>query len=724
MTKQIYLALAIHNHQPVGNFPWVFEQAYHDAYLPMLELLEKHPGIRLSLHYTGPLLDWLRANQPDFIPRIASLVKRGQVEMMGGGYYEPILPSTPDADKMGQLQMMSRAVAQEFGYRVKGMWLAERVWEPHLPRFVAQAGIHWTVVDDTHFKMVGLKDEDLFGYYVTEEEGLTLKIFGTSKRLRYLIPWGTVEGVISYLQGEADESGSRVAVMGDDGEKFGSWPGTYAHCWQEGWMAEFFARVEENSDWLHLIPLGDYAERFPAIGRIYLPTASYAEMLEWALPAQESYEFARLFHRLEEEKKTEITRFMRGGFWRHYLVKYPEINNMHKKMLLVSAKAHQAWEKSASSSENARLAERALDELWQGQCNCPYWHGVFGGIYMTDIRAATYQHLIASEALADRVAKGDRPWASWQVTDFDRDSLDEILLETNTMNLYFDPAEGGGLLEWDFRPRPFNLTSTLARRPEAYHQTLIEWEAKQRESSDTKDTRVKTIHEIVQAKEKGLDRYLHYDWHRRLSLLDHFLPSTATLEEFYASKYQELGDFINQPYVHAIQQVGDELRLTLRREGHLWVDSERQPLSIEKVISIEADSGRFQVLYQLHNPGSQAIGVVFGVEMSFNLLGGGGNSAAFYQVPGRELEDQHLDSKGGLDGVSEIRLGNQHLGLLLEAAWSQSAGLWRFPIETISNSEAGFERVYQGSCLLPHWHLSLAPGQTWRTQITLSVSPL
>lgn len=62
--NKIYLSLAIHNHQPVGNFDFVFEEAYTKAYEPMIALLEKHPGVRLALHYSGPLRDWLKAHQP------------------------------------------------------------------------------------------------------------------------------------------------------------------------------------------------------------------------------------------------------------------------------------------------------------------------------------------------------------------------------------------------------------------------------------------------------------------------------------------------------------------------------------------------------------------------------------------------------------------------------------------------------------------------------------
>ena len=84
-TNSIHLVLLLHNHQPVGNFPWVFQQVYEEAYLPLIQALERHPKVRLSLHYTGSLLDWLEEAHPEFIECIAKLVQRNQVEMVSGG---------------------------------------------------------------------------------------------------------------------------------------------------------------------------------------------------------------------------------------------------------------------------------------------------------------------------------------------------------------------------------------------------------------------------------------------------------------------------------------------------------------------------------------------------------------------------------------------------------------------------------------------------------------
>src|SRR2546429_4724980 len=273
-TPSISFGLLLHNHQPVGNFPWVFQKVYQEAYLPMLEALERHPKIRLSLHYTGSLLDWLEEVHPEFLERIAALAKRDQVEIVSGGYYEPILPSIPDDDKIAQIRRLTDRLSRDFGVNASGMWIAERVWEPSLPRLIRNAGIEWTILDDVHFKNVGLEDKDLHGYYATEDQSSALKVYATSKKLRYTIPWHPVSETIEALRSLATLDGKRIVVMGDDGEKFGSWPGTSDHCWgstkQKGWVDQFFTALEEHRDWIHMTQLGEHARNYPALGRIYI----------------------------------------------------------------------------------------------------------------------------------------------------------------------------------------------------------------------------------------------------------------------------------------------------------------------------------------------------------------------------------------------------------------------------------------------------------------------
>jgi alpha-amylase len=120
MTARISLALILHNHQPVGNFGWVIGEVYERAYEPMVGALERHPGVRLALHYTAPLLEWLDANKPEFLDRLRALVARGQVEIVGGAHFEPILAALPDRDRVGQLARMRSDLERRFGTVPRG----------------------------------------------------------------------------------------------------------------------------------------------------------------------------------------------------------------------------------------------------------------------------------------------------------------------------------------------------------------------------------------------------------------------------------------------------------------------------------------------------------------------------------------------------------------------------------------------------------------------------
>ncbi len=724
-SASIHLGLVIHNHQPVGNFPWVFEQVYEESYLPMIKALEQHSQVRLSLHYTGSLLDWFHEVHPEFVKRIANLVRRNQVELVSGGYYEPILPSIPDRDKIAQIRRLNEQLFRDFGVNASGMWIAERVWEPGLPRLIREAGIEWTILDDVHFKNVGLEEKDLYGYYATEDQSSVLKVYATSKTMRYTIPWRPVSETIEALRSLATLDGKRIAVMGDDGEKFGTWPGTNDYCWgtteQKGWVDEFFTTLEEQNDWIHMIPLGEYARNNPALGRIYIPTSSYIEMTEWALPPKKSYLFGKLVHQLEEEHRDDILQFMRGGFWRSFLVRYPEVNNQHKKMLRVHDAVY-----AAGATEEAGLVQ-----LWKAQANDTYWHGLFGGIYMNHVRSAIYHHLIKAENAADRIRFGNGQWQHYEFTDFDRDSQNELIIESDQQNIYIDPQRGGTLFEWDVRRSMHNMLSVMSRHEEGYHRTLREFELERRKreafaaqqsavtSSNGDTTQPVSPHTSVRTKEPGLDRYLVVDRYRRNSLVDHFLPPATTLADFALLDFEEIGNFIELPYETLVQKTSEGIRVKLSRDGHVRRPGALGPLQVylSKTLFVPVGEEKLVVEYFIENRSQALLQTRFASEWNFNFLGGGGNDQAYYHVDGQELENEHFDSTDEVDQISNFTIGNLWIQQALTFTLSESATLWRYSIDTVTGSEAGFERTHQGSCLALLWPLLLESGQSWSVEI-------
>ncbi|MBF6605297.1 MAG: DUF1926 domain-containing protein [Chloroflexi bacterium] len=718
MGHRVSLALVLHNHQPVGNFGWVIAEVYERAYEPLVAALERHPHVRLALHYSGALLDWFAAERPEFLERLGRLVAADRVELLGGGYYEPVLASLPERDRLAQLIRMADAIERIGGRRPHGAWLAERVWEPDLPVSLVDAGYRWTILDDTHLRAASIDESRLWGTYTTDDQGRLLTIFASDKGLRYRLPFGDVDEAIAYLRDHATDDGHLLGTMGDDGEKFGSWPGTFEHCWGAGqWVDRFFSALAANATWLELVTPSEWMERERPVGRAYIPTSSYAEMGEWALPVDEGTVFEAALVRAEREGRPEA-RWLRGGFWRNFQVKYREINELHKQMLRTSDKVARAHELADDGEpEIRRLADLATAELLQGQSNDCYWHGVFGGIYITHMRLATYEHLIAAEDFADAVARSSGIVVDGIVrADTNLDGVAEILVTAPGQVVVVDPAGGGGIASWDIRPVRHALTSVLRRRREAYHVRLIETDAAAARAASaaaeavepgngTNGGAVSSIHEVVRAREPGLAAHVRYDGYERRSGLVHlFTPGTTALA-FAEARAEELADARDGAY--DVVHLG-EGAIVLGRDVRL--DSDGGTLRIEKRITFDGDrrAPTIRLHVTLENRSATEAVADLGVEWALMMLGGGGNPAAFYEIDGERTAH---DGGGERGDTTRIASGNDHVGLRLTTSIEPAAAVWWSPIETVSNSEYGFERTYQGSALVAVWPMRLAPGE-------------
>ncbi len=700
-TGRMSLALTLHNHQPIGNFGWVFAEVFEQAYGPMVAALERHPGVRVGLHYSGPLVEWLRAERPAFIGSLRALVDRGQVEILGGGLYEPVLAAIPGRDRVAQLTRMADRVEATFGARPTGAWLAERVWEPDLPASLVDAGYGWTILDDSHFRAAAIPDDALWGPYTTDDQGRRLTVFGTDKGLRYLIPFHDVDQVIDYLRAHATDAGDRLGTMGDDGEKFGAWPSTFEHCWGKGrWVDRFFEALEDNAGWLTTVRPGDWLATHGPIGRAYFPTGSYAEMGEWALPADESRAFSAALKRARDKRAPE-ERWLRGAFWRNFQVKYREVNDLHKQMLRASAKV----EAMADGPDR----EVALDHLHRGQSNDCYWHGLFGGIYIAHMRAATLGHLIAAEDLADAALNA---MDAAEQADLDLDGRDEIRLANAGESVVVDVDEGGGIGSWDLRAARHALTAVLRRRPEAYHDTLRRHERRTAKRSNAGEAAA-SIHEMVQVKEAGLASHLVDDEYERRSGLVRFLPVDATPEQWNAGGRGEVGDAVGGPFVIDRLTAGSVL---LARDGFVQHRGQAVPVRVE--VEMELGGGRLDPTLvhrvAIENRGTEALDVRVGSEWAITMLGGGGNPEAWWAIDG--VRSSH-DATRSSEGVTRLAQGNDWLRASLTTDVEPPADAWIAPIETVSNSEAGFERVYQGSALLLSWPVRLEPGGRWKATL-------
>jgi 4-alpha-glucanotransferase len=707
MPQKFHLTLLIHAHQPCGNFEHVLEKAYDSSYLPFIEHLEKHPKVHLGLHYSGPLLTWIEKHRPEYFARLKKLVEAGQVELVGGGFYEPILVSIPPEDQYEQITRLGAYLEKHFGKLPSGAWLAERVWEPQLPTALASANVAYTLVDDMHFLAAGFEPEELFGAYIAEDRGRTVWLYPGQKALRYLVPFGKVEDVIAYLRDAASVHPDGVAAMGDDMEKFGVWPGTHEHCYKDGWLEEFFTALEK-SDWLTVSTPRAYLESHAPLGRADLPTASYTEMMEWALPTRVRQRYHEVLK--EFSPRPEVLCFLRGGSWRGFLRKYPESNLLHKKMLRVSARIAAAPARHDGSKANDELLQ-ARDLLLRAQCNDAYWHGIFGGIYAPHLRTDPWRNLIRAEAIADRQIPGALV-PRVEFLDYDADGVNELLFTSLEAQVLLKPSDGGTIAALDFRPAAATLVNSILRRPEAYHTRLREAAGKPATGA------VASIHEQTRVKEPGLERFLRYDrWPRHAFRVLIFDPA-RTHADYEALELHEDPGFAggafsvksSEPYEVELFR-SDSLTLPGKNES---VASATAKLLLLKQYSFSPAPNGFEAACAITLKFKENLEkpLAVGIESVINLLAPT-EPDRFFETP---LGKKNLRFSGSMPGpILRMEDGWQRVRVSLHAPLVEE--FWVSPIETVSESEEGFERVYQGSQILAVWRPPLTTQKTWSTRL-------
>ena len=710
--SQVRLILALHNHQPVGNFDGVFEDAYRTGYLPFLDVLEGYPELPFALHTSGPLLEWLVERHPEYVARLRKLVESGRVEILGGGFFEPILTMIPHRDRVGQIRSYSRYLEGLLGARIRGTWIAERVWEQPLVSSIAEAGIEYTILDDCHFLRAGCPEEEVLGYYLTEDDGQLLRVFPGSELLRYMIPFREPHATYEFLRRLSERRPGSTVVFADDGEKFGTWPKTYDYVYRQGWLNHFCDMLLANRDWLETTTFARVLDTTLPTGKIYLPDGSYREMTEWVLPPASQAAYQRATRRLAELPDTgEIERFFRpGGYWRNFKAKYAECDEMYTRMMMVSRRLSAL---SSTGTADPDYLEIARQELYRGQCNCPYWHGSFGGLYLPHLRNAIYRSLINADNALDEAEGLTGPRVTLEVGDFNLDARQEVRLENDAFIAMVRPAHGGHIVELDVRACAMNVLATLDRRPENYHQAIREEIERLAGGDQNGHAPNPNPREPITLKQQGLDRLLVYDRYPRKALVDHFYPLDVTLNDLVGGLDMERGDFVTGAYLARIQRETRRAAVVMERPGRAGSHTIR----IRKTIEVSAGNPQLIVSYVLEDlPREECLH--FAVEINLAAMAGHAEDRYYSDPTGTKLG--MLDSRLDLPHSSGLTLTDQWLDLSVGLTWSQAAGLWCFPIETVSQSEGGFEAVYQSSAVLPHWHVTADDQGRWELQIKWS----
>ncbi|GBG13051.1 amino-acid acetyltransferase [Novimethylophilus kurashikiensis] len=657
MTISVALLLGVHAHQPVGNFKHVLDDAHMRCYGPFLRVLYKYPDFHFSLHSSGWLLDYLLQHYPQDLQLLKEMVARGQAELFGAGYTEPVLAAIPSRDRVGQIKMLSGYLKKHFGQAPSGAWLTERVWESTVVPALADAGVKYVTVDDYHFMCTGKQDGELNGFYTTEEDGRKLDLYPISEPLRYRVPFAPANEVVSYLESMADESGQAAAVYFDDIEKFGIWPETYHWVYERGWLKDFIEGVLA-SDIIKPMRYCDYHAKARTKGVVYLPTASYSEMNEWTLPVPAAHHYADMVDREKREGRWEVSKpFVRGGIWRNFFMRFPESNWMHKRMLSLSQRYH--------ALPDAKKTPAMLDQLYEAQANDAYWHGLFGGLYLPHLRRAVYNAIVALEGMLDKVD----PRPEKISVDLDLDGQDEIFLHNADLQAVVRMDGTAAICEFDAYRLRHNFGDTLMRQTEHYHRKVDAGNDHQHQGEG-----IANPHERVSFKHVIGAEDLATDNHPKALFIDKW------------REHDSAADTVQLCY----QPVAT-------RKPGLAFKSELDEIAVGKKIALKDNS-----LFVDYDFGRNAQGL-FTVEINLAMPSCDGPAGRFRlgeDIIGGFGQAQHIND------LTHIWLDDEVLGGKLALSCSQPAAFQSWPHFSVSQSEAGFEKIMQAVTVVLTWDIS------------------
>lgn len=664
-------SMVVHGHQPPGNFDSVYRRGVEQCYRPFFELLEEFPDVRLTMHFSGSLLEWLERNDPSVIELLQRLVARGQVEPAAAGLFEPVLALLPPGDRVNQLRAHRAMLRRLFGVDAHTGWLTERIWMQEIAASLHDGGIEVVPLDDLHFLSAGLALEDLTGPFRTEYQGKALTVVPATEELRMSMPWRPVPEVLATLRREAAR-GVPLLTFADDIEKFGMWPGTFNSVYRRGWLRRFFeglTRLEE----VETVPLGEAATALPPGPRVYLPDGSYPEMLRWSLPPAGQRRARATQQHLEAAGLWAETRpHLRSGTYFQFLAKYPESNHIHKRMLDVSARVARRHPPRSVRADDVLPA--AVYHLYRAQANCAYWHGLFGGTYLPLLRQSLFRSLLRAERALEAEGVATPPL---RVFDLDADGIEEALLSTDRLLACVAPGDGGSVVELSDRAAAVNLVDTLARRPEAYH-------------------------------EEGDRAPYPYDRGRRGCFLDRFLapgsPPARSLPVI------DQGDFTGRAYTMTARRRDGRPEVALTREAA----APGGTLRLEKSLAFEHGGRTLCARYRLTGLDG-LVDARFGIEHNLGLF--------FDEYPAGEValgeRGYPLRRGGAARRATEATVTLEGHGISVRMTVNPPADVDVRPIVTVSQSEAGFEEIPQSLACLFSWPLHLAPGETFEVEATL-----
>ena len=658
MKDDIKIILGSHNHVPYGSSDEEFENAYNSKLKPFITTLYKYPHIPAVLHYSGVILYWIERYHPEFFMIIEDMISRKQVEFLGGGFYEPMMPLIPLADKIGQIEMLTTYLRKQFGKRPQGCWLPGLSWEQGMVSALSTSGMGFTFLDEDQFRFAGVERLDY--PCITEDMGKIITVFPIAGGYSAGFARKKAKDVLDAIISGGDEGGNASRIITVFPESF--YDGEDHSEAIEFSMHEFFEDLSQRSDFITFSSPSRLIKGFSRLEKAYFPGSSERRFMYWAMDRKN-----RKKYKDPGTDHTDSPVFYDGALSKQFLVQYPEANGIYSKMMYTSLLISQL-----RGDKSRKLTAR--EELWKSQGYDAFCHIGDGGIYRSCIRKAAYKALLEAERITRE--KGDFI-SSLAAFDFDLDGEPEYLFQDKHINCYVK-SPGAGIFELDYLPKAWNYLDTFARRQESYiEEPEIE------------------------------------DGYRRSAFLDRLVPGSVTFQDARRSNFGQGRFCALEPYT----LIGmDRLHQEAKFKLHANRDVPFGDIEIEKYYHLKKDS--INLAYTLSNRGEEPESFQFITEIDLSFPG---ESEKFQRIftLGEPEKNPVSINKGGLKHIQGLELQDIKNEVVINLSLGTPSDVWVMPVRTRCRINGEITDQYQSTCIMPVQPVTLKPGESYKTTFKL-----
>jgi hypothetical protein len=386
---------------PAGCRDKEFEFVYENKMRPFVSNLYRYSKIQAVLHYSGVLLYWIERNHPEFFMLIEDMVTRKQVELIGGGFYEPMFTLIPVQDRIGQIELFTTYLRKHFGKRPMGCWLPEMSWEQNLASSLASSDMSYTFLSEDQFKQAGLKAENIYSPCITEDQGKIITVFPVSLPVQKALANKNFSQVFNEFDIKSKDN-IIISVFPDSCVK------NQGEAQDTAWN-RFFEEISLSDNLVETILPSKIIKNIKKVKKAGFPSSSSRD----------------------------------GDFSpRKFVADNHDSNGIYSKMIYTSVLINQL-----KGDKPRKL--NAREELWKAQDSNLFSPA---GQYRHELRKAAYRSLICAEKLT---REKDRFVSSIITYDFNLDGQQEYLFRDSWINCYIQ-LQGACIFELDYLPKDWN----------------------------------------------------------------------------------------------------------------------------------------------------------------------------------------------------------------------------------------------------------------------------